>query len=40
MLSPPVRALEAVHSGVVGDYVTWIAVGTAVVGGAWALTLR
>ena len=39
-LGPPVRLLHAVHSGVVGDYVTWVAVGTAVVGGAWALLLR
>jgi hypothetical protein len=28
-----------VHSGVVGDYVMWITVGTAVIGGVWALTL-
>ncbi len=39
-LSPPVRVLHALHSGVVGDYVTWVVVGTAVTGAAWALLLR
>jgi hypothetical protein len=29
-----------VHSGVIGDYVAWITVGTAVIGGVWALLLR
>jgi hypothetical protein len=28
------------HSGVIGDYVMWITVGTALVGGVWALLLR
>jgi multicomponent Na+:H+ antiporter subunit D len=37
---PPVRVLHALHSGVVGDYVTWVVVGTAVTGAAWALLLR
>ena len=36
----PVRALKAVHSGLIGDYVMWLLVGTAVVGGVWAVTLR
>jgi multicomponent Na+:H+ antiporter subunit D len=36
----PVRVLHALHSGVVGDYVTWVVVGTAVTGAAWALLLR
>ncbi|HET7568707.1 MAG TPA: complex I subunit 5 family protein [Gaiellaceae bacterium] len=40
LLAPPVAALKALHSGVVGDYVTWVVVGTAAVGGAWALLLR
>jgi len=40
VLGPPVRVLHAVHSGVVGDYVTWVVVGTAVTGAAWALLLR
>jgi hypothetical protein len=39
-LSPPLAALRAAHSGVVGDYVAWITVGTAVIGGVWALLLR
>jgi multicomponent Na+:H+ antiporter subunit D len=39
-LGPPVRVLHALHSGVVGDYVTWVAVGTAVTGGIWALLLH
>ncbi len=40
VLSPPVDGLKALHSGVAGDYVMWITVGTAVLGGVWALTLR
>ena len=39
-LASPIRVLHALHSGVVGDYVTWVAVGTAVTGAAWALLLR
>jgi multicomponent Na+:H+ antiporter subunit D len=39
-LAPPVRVLHALHSGVVGDYVTWVVVGTVVTGAAWALLLR
>jgi multicomponent Na+:H+ antiporter subunit D len=39
-LGRPVRVLHALHSGVVGDYVTWVAVGTAVTGAAWALLLH
>jgi multicomponent Na+:H+ antiporter subunit D len=39
-LAPPIHMLREVHSGVVGDYVTWVAVGTAVVGGVWALLLH
>jgi multicomponent Na+:H+ antiporter subunit D len=38
--APPVRVLHALHSGVVGDYVTWVVVGTAVTGGVWALLLH
>ena len=40
IVAPPIRVLHALHSGVVGDYVTWVAVGTAVTGAAWALLLR
>jgi multicomponent Na+:H+ antiporter subunit D len=39
-LSQPVGLLKAAHSGIVGDYLLWIAFGTAVLGGVWALTLR
>ncbi|HJU36611.1 MAG TPA: proton-conducting transporter membrane subunit [Gaiellaceae bacterium] len=39
-LAPPIRVLHALHSGVVGDYVTWVVVGTAVTGGVWALLLH
>jgi multicomponent Na+:H+ antiporter subunit D len=39
-VAPPIRVLRELHSGVVGDYVTWIAVGTAVTGGVWALLLH
>ena len=39
-LAPPVHVLRGFHSGIVGDYVTWVAVGTAVVGGAFALLLH
>jgi hypothetical protein len=39
-LAPPVAILKAVHSGVVGDCVRWVVLGTAVTGAAWALLLR
>ena len=39
-LGPPIAMLRLAHSGVVGDYVAWISVGTAVVGGVWALLLH
>ena len=39
-LAPPIHVLRGLHSGVVGDYVTWVAVGTAFVGGVWALLLH
>jgi hypothetical protein len=35
-LGPPVAGVKAIHSGIVGDYATWIAV----VGAVWMLTLR
>jgi multicomponent Na+:H+ antiporter subunit D len=37
---PPLEALRAAHSGVIGDYVMYITLGTALVGGVWAFTLR
>jgi multicomponent Na+:H+ antiporter subunit D len=36
----PLRVLKAAHSGVVGDYVAWLTVGAATLGGLFALTLR
>ena len=36
----PLAVLKGVHSGVIGDYVMWITVGTALLGGVWAVTLR
>jgi multicomponent Na+:H+ antiporter subunit D len=36
----PLAVFKGVHSGVIGDYVMWIALGTALLGGVWALTLR
>jgi multicomponent Na+:H+ antiporter subunit D len=36
---PPLDGLRAVHSGIVGDYVMWITVGAAAIGGVWAFTL-
>ena len=36
----PLAALKAVHSGVIGDYVAWLTVGTALIGGVWALMLH
>jgi multicomponent Na+:H+ antiporter subunit D len=37
---PPLSGLKALHSGVVGDYVAWLTLGTAALGGLFALTLR
>jgi multicomponent Na+:H+ antiporter subunit D len=37
---PPLAVFKGVHSGVIGDYVMWITLGTALLGGVWALTLR
>jgi multicomponent Na+:H+ antiporter subunit D len=39
-LGPPVHVLRAAHSGIVGDYILWIAAGTALIGGIWGITLR
>ena len=39
IFDPPVGALKAAHSGIVGDYVMWLTVGTAILGGVWLLTL-
>ncbi len=39
-LQPGAGALRALHSGVIGDYVTWLVVGIAVLGGLFAVALR
>ena len=36
----PVAGLKALHSGAVGDYVTWVTVGVAVLGGLFAVVVR
>ena len=40
VLAPPLHALKAAHSGIIGDYLLWIVLGTTVIGGVWAITLR
>ncbi len=40
VLDPPLVVLKEAHSGIVGDYVLWIVIGTGVIGSIWALTLR
>jgi multicomponent Na+:H+ antiporter subunit D len=40
LFQPPIGVLKDAHSGIVGDYLLWIAVGTAVLGGVWAVALR
>jgi len=37
---PPFAALRAAHSGVIGDYATWVAVGAVVFAAVWGATLR
>jgi multicomponent Na+:H+ antiporter subunit D len=36
----PLVVFKELHSGIVGDYVMWILLGTAVIGGVWAVTLH
>jgi multicomponent Na+:H+ antiporter subunit D len=40
VFDPIVWPLRQLQTGVIGDYVMWITVGAAVLGGVWALTLR
>jgi multicomponent Na+:H+ antiporter subunit D len=40
VLGRPLDVLRAAHTGVAGDYVMWLTVGTALIGGIWAITLR
>jgi len=39
IFGPPINVLKAAHSGIVGDYVMWLTLGTAVLGGIWIVTL-
>ncbi|MFN2628267.1 MAG: hypothetical protein ABR569_06490 [Gaiellaceae bacterium] len=39
-LEPPIAVLREAHSGIVGDYLLWITVGTVLLGGIWTFTLR
>jgi multicomponent Na+:H+ antiporter subunit D len=36
----PVVVFKELHSGIIGDYVMWIVLGTSVIGGVWAFTLK
>jgi NADH:ubiquinone oxidoreductase subunit 5 (subunit L)/multisubunit Na+/H+ antiporter MnhA subunit len=40
VFEPVTWPLQQLQTGVVGDYVMWVVVGAAVLGGVWALTLR
>lgn len=39
VVGPPVGAIRAAHSGIVGDYLVWIVAGTVAIGSVWAFTL-
>jgi multicomponent Na+:H+ antiporter subunit D len=39
-LGPPVELVRNAHTGIVGDYLLWLVIGTSLIGGFWALTLR
>jgi multicomponent Na+:H+ antiporter subunit D len=39
-VGPPLRVLKALHSGAIGDYVTWLVVGMAILGGLFAVVVR
>jgi multicomponent Na+:H+ antiporter subunit D len=39
-LEPAFVALKRIHSGVIGEYVMWVVLGTALLGGIWAVGLR
>lgn len=38
-LGPPVRLLRGAHSGIIGEYLVWLALGAGVIGAVWAFTL-
>jgi hypothetical protein len=37
---PALEALRTLHSGAIGDYVTWLVVGMTVLGGLFAVVVR
>jgi multicomponent Na+:H+ antiporter subunit D len=37
---PPLNVLRAAHSGIIGDYVMWLTVGTTLIGVVWGFTLQ
>jgi multicomponent Na+:H+ antiporter subunit D len=39
-IRPGMQVLRWLHSGHVGDYVTWLILGVAIIGGCWALLMR
>jgi multicomponent Na+:H+ antiporter subunit D len=39
-LEPPLEVLRGAHSGIVGDYVTWLVLGTAALGAVFVLAAR
>jgi multicomponent Na+:H+ antiporter subunit D len=40
LFGPAIFHLRSLHSGIVGDYVTWLTLGTATLGGLFAVYLR
>jgi multicomponent Na+:H+ antiporter subunit D len=39
LLGPPLSVIRGAHSGIIGDYLLWLAAGTVVLGGVWAALL-
>ena len=40
ILGPPTNVVRSSHSGIVGDYVLWLAFGIVLLGGVWAFSLH
>jgi multicomponent Na+:H+ antiporter subunit D len=40
VVAAPAHILRVAHSGIIGDYVLWLAAGTVLLGGVWAFSLR
>jgi multicomponent Na+:H+ antiporter subunit D len=38
-IGPPLELLRRAHSGIIGDYLVWLAAGAAAIGAVWAFTL-